>query len=111
MRPGSIRSGENARLNVSPGTQAGLLEQRGQTLARGPGVGRGLEHDQLALLKHARERGAGRDQRLQVGLAVLGQRRRHGDDDCVDLGQVGVARRRVDALATPASRSEGMSSM
>ena len=91
------REGEVER--ARPRLQARLLEQRRQPLARGARVGRRLEHDELALLEHARERGAGGDQRLQIGLAVLVQRGRHRDDDGVDLRQRRVARRRVQALA------------
>ena len=90
--------GREGEEEVAPGRQAGLLQQRGEALARGAGVGGRLEHHQLARLQHVGERRAGVDQRLQIRLAVGGQRRRHRHHDGVDLGQVGVARRRGEAL-------------
>src|SRR3712207_8633631 len=47
---------------------------RSQPFARGAGVGRRLEHDELAGLEHAGERVAGVQQRAQVRLAVAGER-------------------------------------
>ena len=91
--------GREREVEGRAGLQAGLLEQRRQAVARRARVGRRLEHDELALLQHARERGAGGDQRLQVGLAVLVERRRHGDDDRVDCVEVGVVRGRAQPLA------------
>jgi hypothetical protein len=49
-------------------------------------------------LEHPRERGAGADQRLQVWLPVLGERGRHGHHDRLHLGEVRVARGRLEAV-------------
>ena len=83
-RPGSTRSGENATWKSRPGREPGLFEQRHEPLPGRARVRRRLQHDQLPLAQHARQRGGGVDHRPQVGLAVLGQRRRHADHDRVD---------------------------
>ncbi len=85
-------------MEVAPGGEAGLLEQRSDALARGAGVGRGLEHDELVGLQHLGESAGGVDQRPEVRLAVARERRRHADDHGVGLGQARVARGRVDPL-------------
>ena len=91
--------GREGEVERAAGLQARLLEQRRQPLPRRARVGGRLEDDELALLEHAGQRGAGGDERLQIGLAVRVERRRHRDDDGVDLGQRRVARRRVQAIA------------
>ena len=79
VRPGSTRSGENARWKSRPAAQAGLLEQRRDALARRAGIGGRLEHHQLVRLQHLGERARRVEQRAEVGLAVGRQRRRHAD--------------------------------
>jgi hypothetical protein len=95
------------KVEVAAGRQPRLLEERREALARGARVGGGLEHHELPLLQHARQGVAGVDQRLEVWLAVAGQRGRHGHHDGVHLGQVGVAGGRVEALADPGEHVVG----
>ncbi len=83
--------GRERHVEVLPGRQARLLEQRHQALARGAGVGGGLEHHELVLLQDPGQRRGGAHERPEVGLAVLGEGRRHGDDDHLDRRQVRVA--------------------
>jgi hypothetical protein len=85
-------------VEIAARRQARLLEEGHELVAGGARVGRGLEDDELALLEHPGKRGPGRNQRLQVGLPVAREGRRDGDDDRVDLGQVRVAGRGVQAL-------------
>ena len=99
-----MRSGEKADEEVTSRREAGLLEQRHELVACGARVGGRLEHHQLARLEHAGQRGAGGDQRLKIGLAVAGEGSWNRDDDRLDLGQVGVARGRVEALSDRAER-------
>jgi hypothetical protein len=91
--------GREGDVEVAAGLEPGLLEQRYQALAGRARIGGRLERDELPLLEHPRERRAGVHQRAQVGLAVLGERRRHGDDHGLGLRQVGVARRGAHASA------------
>ena len=63
--------GREGQVEVAPRGQAGLLQQRPEALARRARVGGRLEHDELALLEHVRQRRAGVDQRLEVRLAVV----------------------------------------
>ena len=60
-----------------------------------------LRRDELALLEHARKRRARRDQRLEIGLAVLVERGGHRDHDRVRPRQVRLSARfrGTDALA------------
>ncbi len=51
VRPGSIRSGEKARLKSLPAREPRLLEDRQQPLAGRARVGGRLEHHQLALAR------------------------------------------------------------
>jgi hypothetical protein len=88
--------GGEGREEVAPRGEPGRLEQRDELVTCGPRICRGLEHHQLALLERARERGAGRDQRLKVRLPVAGKRRGDGHDDRVDLGELRVARAWVE---------------
>jgi hypothetical protein len=94
-------------VEVPAGGQPRLLQHRHQALPGGARVGGGLEHHELALLEHARERGAGRDQGLKVGLPVLRERSRNGHDHSVHLGEVGVARGGLEAVAHGGQRRVG----
>ena len=89
--------GRERDVEVASGREPGLFEQRHEPLAGRARVRRRLEHDELALAQHARQRGGGVDHRPQVGLAVLGQRRRDADHDRVDAGELVVVRGRASA--------------
>ena len=88
VRPGSIRSGEKARWKSRPGGQARLLEDRLQALAGRAGVGGRLEHDELALAQDRGQRAPGVGDVAEVGLALVGERRRHADQDRVAVGEL-----------------------
>ncbi|MOA19857.1 hypothetical protein D3C78_1402640 [compost metagenome] len=69
--------------------QAGyLFEHRHADFLGGAGVDGGLVDDDIALLEHLADGLRGLDQRGEVGLLVLVDRRRHGDDERVAGGQV-----------------------
>ena len=82
-------------MEVAPGHEARLLEDRREVLARRPGEARGLEDHELAGLQHAGERVGGGLQRPEVGLAIGGQRRRHADQHRV------AARERLGVRRAP----------
>ena len=96
--PGIDALGREGDVEVVAGFQPGqLLQHRHELLARGPRIGSRLEDNQLALLQHLAEARCGVLERRQVGLAVAGERRGHGDDSRLDLDEVRVARRGVQA--------------
>ena len=76
---GSMRSGEKARWKSRPRGKPGLLEDRQQALAGGAGIGGRLEHHELTLAQHGRERSARFGDIAEVGLTLVGQRCRHAD--------------------------------
>ena len=89
--------GRERDVEVAPGAEPGLLEQRDELLARRARVGRGLEHDELAApaarSPTARlESSSGPRSGSRFGVSGVGD----GDDDRLGLGEVGVARRRPD---------------
>ena len=99
VRPAGVDAlGREGEVEIAPRGQARLLQQRQQALARRAGVGRRLEHDELAGLQHPRQGAAGVQQRAEVGLAVGGQRGRHADEHRLGVGELGRARGRMDAL-------------
>ena len=81
---------------VAARPQPRALEDRGQLVARRPGVGRALEDDQLALAQPLGEALGGAEHRGQVGFAVLVQRRRQADQHRVDLPDLIPVGRRAD---------------
>ena len=54
--PGVHALGREGDVEVAAGREAGLLEHRDEPLARGARIGRRLEHHQLALAQHPRQR-------------------------------------------------------
>src|SRR5581483_10190895 len=64
---------------------ARALEDGLQHLPRRPGIRRRLEHDDVALLQMRRDAVRRALDVPQVGLALRRKRRRHGDDDRVDV--------------------------
>ena len=99
--------GRERHVEVAAGGQPRLLQERHEALAGGAGIGRGLEHHELAALQHARHAGGGAEQRAQVGLAVAGQRRGHADDHGVAARQLRVARGREQPVADLGERLVG----
>jgi hypothetical protein len=81
-------------VEVLAGGEAACLEKGPDPLARRAGVGRRLEHDQLALLQARRDVLRGREQDRQVRLALVGERGWERDEDRVRLAQCVVVRRR-----------------
>ena len=77
-------------MEVAPGGEPGLLEDRLQALAGGPRIGGRLEHHELPGAQHGRQRAAGVGDVAEVGLALVGERRRDADQDRVALGERGV---------------------
>ncbi len=88
VRPGSTRSGENARWKSLPAARP-HSSSSGATRSRVvPGIGRRLEHHELARAEHARPaRAVESDQRAEIGLAVARQRRRHADQHGIRLAR------------------------
>jgi len=83
------REGE---IEVDPGLQARLLEDRGEALAGRAGVGGRFQDDELAGVALGAELGPDVDQIGEVGLALARQGRRNADQDRVAVGQVTIAR-------------------
>ena len=86
VRPGSMRSGEKARLKSRPAARPDSSRIGQQALAGGARVGGRLEHHQLALVQDPRERGRGVDDVAEVRLALVGERGRDADQDRVAGG-------------------------
>jgi hypothetical protein len=68
------------QVEILPGDQSRLLENRSQDLLGGSRPGGGLEHHQGAGAQVAGDRAAGSGHRAQVGPVVVVQRRGHADD-------------------------------
>jgi hypothetical protein len=83
--------GRVRHVELAPGSQARLLQQRHEPLAGGTGVGGGLEHHELTGAQHACQGGPRRHERAEVGLPVAGERRGHCDEHRVGVGQILVA--------------------
>ena len=83
-------------MEINPGSQPTFLEQR-QQLACRPRVGGRLEHDEHPCTHDARQLARTRDERSKVGLAIVGQRRRHADQDRVAFAQNRVITRDGEA--------------
>src|SRR5262249_6352140 len=82
---------------VLAGLQTGLLQDRAEQLLRRAGVGGALQHDELAAAQVRADRAGRRLDARQVRLAVLRQRRRHANDDRVNLAEAGGVGRGVEA--------------
>jgi hypothetical protein len=91
--------GREGEMEVTPGGEAGLLEQRNEPFTRRAGIRRRLEHDELTPADHVREAAGGVEQGREIRLPVAGQRRRHADQDRVGPLEAGVPGRRLDQLA------------
>ena len=92
--------GREGELEVLAGGEARLLEDRQQPLAGGARIGGRLEHDQLALAQDARR--APRPALghvAEVGLALVGERRRNADQHRVALAERGGVGRGLQAVA------------
>jgi hypothetical protein len=103
--PGVDALGRVGEVEVAAGDEPGLLEDRRHALARGAGVGRRLQDDQLVALHDVCEDAGRVDERAKVGLAVRRQRRRHADENGIATRQVRRARRDLQArgdVAQPA---------
>jgi hypothetical protein len=88
--------GGEGEVEVAAGDETGLLEDRQDALARGAGIGGGLQDDQLAGLQDVGDDLRGAEQRPEVGLAIGRQRRRDADDDRVAGAETGGAGRGLD---------------
>ena len=102
VRPGIDALGREREVEVAPGGEPGLLQQRRDPLARGARVGRRLEHDQLARLQHARRARAARPSAGRGparGCASAASARRSAPRRA--LASARVARRRVRSRARP----------
>ena len=93
-----MRSGEKATWKSRPAFRPDS-EDRHEALAGRAGIGRGLQHDELAWLQHLAERGGRGDQRAEIGLAVDRQGRRNAEDDGIHPCEARIAARGVDASA------------
>ena len=89
--------GGEGEVEVTARGQPGLLQDRPEPLTRRARIGGRLEHDQLALLHHRRQRGGGVDHVAQVRLAGVGQRCRDADDHRVARAQIREAAGRGQA--------------
>ena len=79
--------------------QAGAyLEHLAQILVRGPGISRGFQHHQRSLLEVGRDGIARLEDVGNIRLAILVQRRRHTNDDRLDLAHARKIRRSRQAL-------------
>src|SRR5262249_7670437 len=76
------REGE---VEVLAGLQAALLEDRQEPLTRRTRVRRRLEHDEVALAEPGRDPLRRLEDDRQVRLALVGERRREGDQERVGL--------------------------
>ncbi len=85
--PGSSRSGEKARKKSSPTRRPRASQPRQDDLVRGAGIGRALQAHELVAPQRRRHRVRRLLDESQVGIAMLGQRRGHADDDGIGLGQ------------------------
>ena len=98
MRPGSTRSGENARWKSTPAVSPEpRFEDRQDLVAGRARVRRRLEHDEVALAEPRRDLLGRRAHDREVGLALLRERRRQRDQDRVGLAQLVVVGRRAQA--------------
>ena len=98
IRPGSTRSGEKARWKSIPAVSPEPALEDGENLvSRCAGIGRRLEHDQVALAEAGRDLSGRRPNDREVGLALLGERGRQSDQDRVRLAQLVVVGRRAQA--------------
>ena len=70
-RPGSIRSGENARKEVPPHPQIGRLQNRLNQFLRRPRIGGGLKNHQRSGLQMLTDRFAGTNQVAEIGSRVF----------------------------------------
>lgn len=86
---------------IAPGFQAALLELGQQDFARGPGVGRALERDELALAERLGDLVRCGLDVAHVGAVVLVEGRGDADDDRVDVFQAGVVRGRFEQAGFP----------
>ena len=94
--------GREAEEEVVPHREAPVLEHGQHRLARGAGVGRRLEDDELAGPERRADRLGRRDDVAQVRVLGLAERRGHADRDRVALGEARHVRRGDD----PAVRRE-----
>ena len=96
-RPGSTRSGENARWKSLPAVRPLPRSRIGCTCSRVvPGYVVDSRTTRCPARKPGRDLLGGRDEDAQVGLALARERRREGDEDGVDVPQLVVVRRRGD---------------
>ena len=87
LAAGVFALGREGEVEILADLQAALFEYREHDLAGSAGVGGGFQNDELALAQGLGDGGGGGLDIGHVGLALLGQRRGHADDDAVGLAQ------------------------
>jgi hypothetical protein len=85
-------------MEVLADRQAASFQDRQDALARRARVCRRLEHHELACAEALRDVAGGALDVREVGLALLGKRRRHGDEDRVGVAQLVEVGRRAQAV-------------
>jgi hypothetical protein len=96
VRPGSTRVGREGEVEVGPDLEAGRSEERQNLLARGPGIRRRLEHDEVAGPEALGDLLRRSEHDRDVGLAVDRERRGKRHEDGVGVPEGVVVGRRHD---------------
>ena len=93
---GVLAFGAEGDEEVDPRPEPGRGQHRQDDVAGSAGVGGAFEDDELARAKALHDRLGRLDDEAEVGLAGVGQRRRHADDDDVGLMQMGELAGRLE---------------